>query len=599
MRRRLRNIFTRSIPSVFRRRNNSANADDVPPAAPAAVPVATPPAAVPVARPIRPDAIVIRDTNHFKEKVFIVFQQVERCGNDNSALRAVFDDPENRLTNWDVRNVTNLSYTFFERDALFAHEAIAEFVQVSEWDVSNVTEMKGTFNTCPSFNQPLNRWDVSNVTDAFRMMAGCSSFNQPLNNWNVSNMSEMRGMFSHCASFNQPLNRWDVSNATDMSYMFSHCTHLQQDFSRWYNISAAYRAEIHLVFNSCPLMTDELTGHTPRPRPAPVAAAPPTAPLNPRGVAFEVHNYMDSILPELIPKLQRIHIIGEAMEDETLDMDTCATVIREALDAFLQEHQSEYDDNVRRIIVNLFSPNRIDLFNIPFFGEHHRMLKGIIDFVNTLPPEWKSLYFSDYVEQTAFAYRNGTATCDMRSRSCPKGAYERIITSISLPIRLQIEAVEEELEGFTDIRDLLARPTIGVNNTTLTAYTQRCAHEEYAARGLTYDAPYGTPEAERNEEYLRTWTLPQRTNAIKRCVKQRYVTEGVLNSVDTPNDAVENFFADVNEVNAYYGGKHNTRRGRPRARATFLRRKHASKYVQSRRPRTKKRRNTVRRRRHR
>jgi len=47
-----------------------------------------------------------------------------------------------------------------------------------------------------SFNQPLNNWNVSNVTNMSWMFCGASSFNKPLNGWDVSNVTNIVGMFS-------------------------------------------------------------------------------------------------------------------------------------------------------------------------------------------------------------------------------------------------------------------------------------------------------------------------------------------------------------------------------------------------------------------
>ena len=52
----------------------------------------------------------------------------------------------------------------------------------------------------------IENWDVSNVTSMSYMFYGESSFNQPLNKWNVSNVKYMRHMFQVASSFNQPLN---------------------------------------------------------------------------------------------------------------------------------------------------------------------------------------------------------------------------------------------------------------------------------------------------------------------------------------------------------------------------------------------------------
>ena len=44
---------------------------------------------------------------------------------------------------------------------------------ISGWDVSNVTNMAFMFYDCESFNQDISKWDVSNVTDAINMFEKC------------------------------------------------------------------------------------------------------------------------------------------------------------------------------------------------------------------------------------------------------------------------------------------------------------------------------------------------------------------------------------------------------------------------------------------
>ena len=74
---------------------------------------------------------------------------------------------------------------------------------VSEWDVSNVTDMSYLFYEASSFNQDVSEWDVSNVTDISRMFHSASSFNQDVSEWDVSNVTDMSYMFCHASSFNQ------------------------------------------------------------------------------------------------------------------------------------------------------------------------------------------------------------------------------------------------------------------------------------------------------------------------------------------------------------------------------------------------------------
>ncbi len=132
------------------------------------------------------------------------------------------------LNSWDVSNVTNMSFMFYGCK-LFNQP-------LNSWTVSNVTSMDFMFENCHKFNQPLNSWDVSNVTSVSRMFAGCKSFNQPLNSWNVSNVKYMSLMFYDCVQFNQPLNSWNVSNVTDMMRMFKSCGEFNQPLNSW-NVS--------------------------------------------------------------------------------------------------------------------------------------------------------------------------------------------------------------------------------------------------------------------------------------------------------------------------------------------------------------------------
>jgi surface protein len=129
------------------------------------------------------------------------------------------------ISNWDVSNVTNMSFMFAD--------AFPFNTSIGNWDVSSVTNMSHMFAGHDSFNQPLNNWDVSSVTDMSGMFAETNSFNQPLDNWDVSSVINMSGMFSRTIAFNQPLNIWDVSSVTDMSSMFLYTIAFNQPLNTW------------------------------------------------------------------------------------------------------------------------------------------------------------------------------------------------------------------------------------------------------------------------------------------------------------------------------------------------------------------------------
>ena len=121
---------------------------------------------------------------------------------------------------WDVSNVTNMSYMFYE----------SSFNQdISSWDISNVTNMSWMFSKSP-FNQDISSWDVSNVTDMSHMFSE-SPFNQDISSWDVSNVTNMSWMFSE-SPFNQDISSWDVSNVKNMMGMFYN-TPFNHDISSW------------------------------------------------------------------------------------------------------------------------------------------------------------------------------------------------------------------------------------------------------------------------------------------------------------------------------------------------------------------------------
>ena len=114
----------------------------------------------------------------------------------------------------------------------------SEWGAMPNWDVSNVTDMSFGFNYYSLFNGDISAWNVSNVTDMRGMFLGAESFNQDIGSWNVSNVTTMNAMFSAIGpghpfvAFNQDISAWDVSSVTDMTKMF-YGTLFNQDIGSW------------------------------------------------------------------------------------------------------------------------------------------------------------------------------------------------------------------------------------------------------------------------------------------------------------------------------------------------------------------------------
>ena len=123
------------------------------------------------------------------------------------------------ISDWDVSNVTDMSYMFFECEEL---ESVGD---LSKWDVSNVKSMNSMFFYCAELKSTgdISKWDVSNVNDMGNMFECCESFNQDLSSWNISNVTDMDFMFYGCKSFNQDISNWNVSNVRYKNFMFNYC----------------------------------------------------------------------------------------------------------------------------------------------------------------------------------------------------------------------------------------------------------------------------------------------------------------------------------------------------------------------------------------
>ena len=74
-------------------------------------------------------------------------------------------------------------------------------IDISNWDVSNVTNMSYMFYMCKELKSVgnISGWDVSNVTDMSSMFYGCTYFNQDISNWDVSKVKFKIDMFDKCS----------------------------------------------------------------------------------------------------------------------------------------------------------------------------------------------------------------------------------------------------------------------------------------------------------------------------------------------------------------------------------------------------------------
>ena len=98
-------------------------------------------------------------------------------------------------------DVSNLdSFSNYKGKGIF-EETQFKYIDISDWDVSNVTDMSYMFFACEELKSvgDISSWDVSNVINMSYMFAFCKKFNQDISNWDVSKVKFKIDMFDKCS----------------------------------------------------------------------------------------------------------------------------------------------------------------------------------------------------------------------------------------------------------------------------------------------------------------------------------------------------------------------------------------------------------------
>jgi len=140
-------------------------------------------------------------------------------------LQDPYASPYGSINGWDVSNVTDMEYLFYNKNTFNQN--------IESWDVSNVTKMRGMFYKATAFNRDISSWNMSSVTDMSLMFRDASNFNQDIGDWDVSIVTDMFGMFDNASAFNQDIGSWDVSNVESTSLMFKNASVFNQDIGDW------------------------------------------------------------------------------------------------------------------------------------------------------------------------------------------------------------------------------------------------------------------------------------------------------------------------------------------------------------------------------
>lgn len=140
--------------------------------------------------------------------------------NTKKELKTLCDDETINLGEIDTSKITDMSCLFYKSSR-------RNFSGLENWDVSNVTNMSFMFNDLdfPKFfcGDGLENWDVSKVRDMSNMFGYCSKLNtENIKNWNVSYVIDMTEMFIRCGdekSFGD-LSSWKVTCGVDPLSLF-------------------------------------------------------------------------------------------------------------------------------------------------------------------------------------------------------------------------------------------------------------------------------------------------------------------------------------------------------------------------------------------
>ena len=170
------------------------------------------------------------------------------------------------LTGWDTRNITDMSYMFFNDPKLTTIKGLEGF------DTSNVTNMSNMFAsyTNPTTNDynpkslsstghlerlDLSNWNTRKATNMNFMFGGQTYLTSlgDLSHWDTSNVTDMRGLFydlENIPALN--LSNWTTDKVTDMSYMFSNMSKIKNldSISKWHTHNVV---DMSYMFNG---MTD-------------------------------------------------------------------------------------------------------------------------------------------------------------------------------------------------------------------------------------------------------------------------------------------------------------------------------------------------------
>lgn len=151
------------------------------------------------------------------------------------------------LTSWNISNKCNnishmMSSIGYTAGVNGASKWPTSEVDYSNWDVCNVTDMSYAFENAFMLTAlNIEGWDTSNVTNTegmFKMVDNSDRSRletiKGIENLNISNVSNMKDMFNTCINLNADFSNWNPINVTNLSGAFYDTRRLDlTDFDNW------------------------------------------------------------------------------------------------------------------------------------------------------------------------------------------------------------------------------------------------------------------------------------------------------------------------------------------------------------------------------
>ena len=142
------------------------------------------------------------------------------------------NDEFNKITHWDTRNVTDMSY-MFNHITDNVNES-NKSIDISNWETINCLDMSYMFANNPKLTF-INISNVSLSNDVSHMFDNCSVTTLVTNDTNGERTTIMNSIFNNCINLQQiNTGMFTTVNVTDLSNVFSGCTSLTSlDLSMW------------------------------------------------------------------------------------------------------------------------------------------------------------------------------------------------------------------------------------------------------------------------------------------------------------------------------------------------------------------------------